>query len=584
MQKKTLRLFWDTAKQFPAKLAIILINPSLTVIVTSFVGPFIIAQFLEQLQAGTLNVSQSMPLILAYAAVQLYGEVIGWRITLYATWTMQTAAQRILYHKIFDHLMQQSLHFHSERFGGSMVSQSSKLIGAFERFWDTITFQFIPVVTSVVAAITILSFLFWQYAVFLGVLSTVFILCIVYGSRFMATFNTLEAQASSTLTGRLADTITNILALKSHGQEKAELNHYDQLSSQWRNRSLDTMHGFLKVSTAYSSLIAFINITALILAVIAAERQLISIAVVYLCVTYTFTVARQLWEMNSIMRHFNRVIGDSHDMTEILSLSPHIQDKIPAHSFSVSKGAIAFAMSFTHPESGDDATLFHDFKLSIAPKEKIGLVGHSGSGKTTLTKLLLRFMDVDAGAIKIDGQDIKSVAQTDLRKAIAYVPQEPLLFHRSLKENIAYGQANATTAEINEAARKAHALEFIEKLPKKFETTVGERGVKLSGGQRQRIAIARAILKNAPILVLDEATSALDSESEHLIQDALRELMEDRTAIVIAHRLSTVQKMDRIIVLDNGRIVEQGSHKQLLSKNGTYANLWRHQSGGFIEE
>jgi ATP-binding cassette subfamily B protein len=211
-------------------------------------------------------------------------------------------------------------------------------------------------------------------------------------------------------------------------------------------------------------------------------------------------------------------------------------------------------------------------------------VGHSGSGKTTFTRLLLRFSDIDGGQILIDGQNIAHITQDDLHRHIAYVPQEPLLFHRSIAENIAYGKDEADEATIKKTAELAHAAEFIDNLPKGYETLVGERGVKLSGGQRQRVAIARAMIKDAPILVLDEATSALDSESEKLIQSALWKLMQGRTAIVIAHRLSTIQKMDRIVVLDNGKIVEQGSHQELLKKNGTYAALWAHQSGGFLED
>ena len=204
--------------------------------------------------------------------------------------------------------------------------------------------------------------------------------------------------------------------------------------------------------------------------------------------------------------------------------------------------------------------------------------------KTTLTKLLLRFADIESGAITIDGTSIQDATQASLRKAIAYVPQEPLLFHRSLRDNIGYGRPDATEKDIEAAAKKANALEFIKQLPEGFDTLVGERGVKLSGGQRQRIAIARAILKDAPILVLDEATSALDSESEKLIQDALQELMKNRTSIVIAHRLSTIAKLDRIIVLEDGEIKEDGSHDGLIARGGVYAKLWAHQSGGFIEE
>ncbi|OYW42452.1 hypothetical protein B7Z28_01505 [Candidatus Saccharibacteria bacterium 32-45-3] len=228
--------------------------------------------------------------------------------------------------------------------------------------------------------------------------------------------------------------------------------------------------------------------------------------------------------------------------------------------------------------------MFKQFNLSIPAGQRVGLVGQSGSGKTTLTKLLLRFSDIQKGAITIDDQAIETVTQSSLRKAIAYVPQEPMLFHRTLEENIKYGNPDANREQVIEAAKRAHALEFIEKLPEGLDTLVGERGIKLSGGQRQRIAIARAILKDAPILVLDEATSALDSESEKLIQQAFTELMKDRTSIVIAHRLSTIAKLDRIIVMDNGAIIEDGTHDELLAKKGQYAKLWAHQSGGFIEE
>jgi ATP-binding cassette subfamily B protein len=228
--------------------------------------------------------------------------------------------------------------------------------------------------------------------------------------------------------------------------------------------------------------------------------------------------------------------------------------------------------------------LFNGLSLKINGGEQVGFVGPSGSGKTTLTRLLLRFVDIQSGSILFDDQDISKVTQESLRQSVAYVPQEPLLFHRSIRENIAYGKPKATEKEIIKAAKQAHAWEFITKMPGGLDTVVGERGIKLSGGQRQRIAIARAIIKDAPILVLDEATSALDSESETLIQDALGKLMKGRTSIVIAHRLSTIAKLDRIVVLKAGAIAEQGSHEQLVLANGSYAKLWKHQSGGFIEE
>lgn len=583
MQKTILTLFWRSAMRYPALTLVSLINPVITVLASAFIGPFIIALLLEQLQAGGLTLDASWPLIGCYALAQLYGEVIGWRITLYCSWLMQIRAQRDIYQRIFRHLTDQSLSFHADRFAGSMVSQTNKFTGAFQKFCDTISFQFIPVITSVVATVAILSFYFWQYALFVAIMSAIFAVTVFFGSRFMAELNTKEAQASTAMSGRLADTVANVMAVKAHASEDNEDTMASDLATKWLNRANASMLGFLKLSTGYSSLTIVINIVALVAAIWASEQRLISIATVYLSITYTFVVARQLWEMNNIMRNYNRIIGDAYDMAEILELKPAVKDTSSAKLLA-KKGSIDFKnVSFTHDKDSEEV-LFNNFSLNIKPGEKIGLVGHSGSGKTTFTRLLLRFSDIDSGAIAIDGQNIADVTQASLRQAIAYVPQEPLLFHRSLRENIAYGRPDATDEEVAVAAKKAHALEFIEKLPKGFETLVGERGVKLSGGQRQRIAIARAVLKDAPILVLDEATSALDSESEKLIQASLTQLMKGRTAIVIAHRLSTIQKMDRIVVLEDGRIIEDGTHAELLTREGTYASLWSHQSGGFIED
>ncbi|HRV76225.1 MAG TPA: ATP-binding cassette domain-containing protein, partial [Candidatus Saccharimonadales bacterium] len=228
--------------------------------------------------------------------------------------------------------------------------------------------------------------------------------------------------------------------------------------------------------------------------------------------------------------------------------------------------------------------LFKNLSLTIKPGEKIGLVGPSGGGKSTLLKLILRFYDIDSGAVKIDGINVKDVIQSKLRQQIAYVPQDPALFHRSIAENIGYSKPNAKLKEVKAAAKQAYVDEFIESLPDGYDTLVGERGVKLSGGQRQRVAIARAILKDAPILLLDEATSALDSESESYIQKSLEKLMKDRTTVVVAHRLSTIRKMDRIIVVDKGRVVDSGPHDQLLKSSPLYKKLWSHQSGGLLQD
>ena len=583
--KEIFRLFWKTSVPYKHRRNLAIFFAMLTLVVTIFVGPLIIAQLLSIIQHNQLHDAKNLwTLIALYGVSELWSSVIGWRLVLYLAWTFETAMQRDLYAQCFSKLTNQTLFFHSNKFGGSLVSQTNKLVGAVESFWDTIIWSVLPLVVSLVGSIIILSTLLWQYALFLLIFSIVFSLVVYYGSKPMAKLTKKEAKASNKLNGQLADVISNVLAVKSSGAEATEQKFFAKTVSSWRNSSLDVMRGFLKVSTIYSSINMVIKIGAIAFAVYAAQNNLVSVASVYLIITYTGSVAHELWNMNGIMRNYNRIIGNANDMVEILQTPTTLIDK-SSSKLKVTNGEISMdKITFTHDEGQGD-TLFHDFSLEIKPGEKIGLVGASGSGKTTLTKLLLRFADIDSGKITIDGQDISEVTQASLRAKIAYVPQEPLLFHRSVRENIAYGRPDATDAEIEEAAKKAGAYDFIVGLKDGFDTMVGERGIKLSGGQRQRVAIARAILKDAPILVLDEATSALDSESEALIQKSLETLMESRTSIVIAHRLSTIAKLDRIIVLKDGKIVEDGSHDELINKKrGVYAKLWARQSGGFIEE
>ena len=583
--KEILSLFWRASSPYKHRRNLTIFFAIVTLAVTIFVGPLIIAQLLSIIQHNQLHDSNNLWMLIGlYGVSQLWSSVIGWRLVLYLAWTFETAMQQDLYAQCFSKLTNQTMFFHSSKFSGSLVSQTNKLSGATERFWDTIIWSILPLFISLIGSIIVLSTLLWQYSLFLLILSIVFSVVVYYGSKPMAKLNKKEAKASNKLSGQLADVLSNVLAVKSSGAEATEQQRFKKTVNSWRSASLDTMRGFLKVSTVYSTINMSIKIGAIAFAVYAAQHNLVSVAAVYLIITYTSSVAHELWNMNGIMRSYNRIIGDAHEMVEILQTPTTLVDRSDA-KLTVTHGSIAVDnVTFTHDE-GQGNTLFHDFSLHIQPGEKIGLVGSSGSGKTTLTKLLLRFADIDSGEIAIDAQNIAEVTQASLREQIAYVPQEPLLFHHSVRENIAYGRPDATDTEIECAAKKAGAYDFIIKLQDGFNTMVGERGVKLSGGQRQRIAIARAILKDAPILILDEATSALDSESEALIQKSLETLMKGRTSIVIAHRLSTIAKLDRIIVLENGRIVEDGSHDQLLAKKrGVYAKLWARQSGGFIEE
>lgn len=588
--KDILKIYWQHAWRYPYYVVFGLIALPLAMLGNTFLPPLISSAVLERLAHGEFDANDIWGSfggdLLLYAAIVFAGAVILWRIVGMLIWRLEIKVQQDIHNRMFSHLMALDAGFHSNRFGGSLVSQANKFGASYVGIQDVFVFEFAPLALSIAFASIILLPKAPLYVAALLILSAIFIVVTIVISRIVRKYNEAEADASNKMTGFLADAIANINAIKSFAAHKHEESHYGKAVKKWAGTERAVMNSTMVRQTVFATITSTLGIVALILAVVSVAIFKADISTVFLVVTYTSVVGQGLWEFSShSMRTYNRSLGDARAMTEILAIKPQVNDKKQPAKPRIAKGAISFeGVTFTHADAKEDDVLFKDLNLTIPAGRKIGLIGRSGSGKTTLTRLLLRFSDIDGGKIAIDGQNIADITQDDLRRSIAYVPQEPLLFHRTLRENIAYGRPDATMEEIKDAAQKAHAAEFIEKLPKGYETEVGERGVKLSGGQRQRIAIARAILKNAPILVLDEATSALDSESEKLIQAALWELMQGRTAIVIAHRLSTIQRMDEIVVLEEGAILEQGSHQKLLKNGGVYAELWAHQSGGFIEE
>lgn len=571
---------WHIAR---VKISVLIVMQALFAILTTVIAPLFVATLLLHISNGSATLNNSVGLLLGYVVILVLGDVVTIRVSMIMSFLGVTRMQAVVYDRVITSLVQKDVTYHANRMSGGVVSDAAKLNGSIERFWDTIAYNAVPIFTTIIAVCIALAFIYWQYALVLFVLSFAVGILINKAQNKIAPYSRDTSEKGSASVAYFADVIGNIATVKSFAGEETERKAFKAKIAKWEKATRREMRSVVTTTAGFASMLTIMNVTAFIAAVVATQYHIGSVAVTYLVIVYTLNVVSQLWAITGLTRSYIRIIGDASPMIEMLDTPAILTDPEHPEAVRIHDGNIHFAnISFTHEENTD--VLFKNFNLSVAAGTRVGLVGHSGSGKTSLTRLLLRLNDVDSGAITIDNQAITTITQEDLRRHIAYVPQEPALFHRSLKDNIAYGKVTATDEEITEAARKAHALDFIEKLPQGFDTLVGERGVKLSGGQRQRIAIARAILKDAPILVLDEATSALDSESEKLIQQSLETLMKGRTSIVIAHRLSTIAKLDRIVVLESGKIIEDGTHAELLKQNGTYAKLWNHQSGGFIEE
>jgi ATP-binding cassette subfamily B protein len=578
--------YWHKVSRFKRQYIGVLFFVPITVLVNSFLPSLIIAHVLLRLSQHryTHNVWQSFgPSLVAYLLLMLSGS-ISWRGVDYFIVKLEGKVEKGLAEEVFAHMLDETMDFHSNNFSGSLVSQSSKLLGSYSRMADTTVFQVLPLIFGIIFTILILTPRAPLFTLLLIIFAFIFVFVAVRVSRPVRKYSAEHSGLESQQTGFLADAITNVMAIKSFARGRYEQKRFSETTAETQ-KSLYRMIFVQGRMQIYMGLISdIISSLALAMSVVSVIVFKANIATVFLIVNYTTSIVSQLFSFsNSSLRNYNRSIGDAYDMVKVLARTPEIQDPKEPEKSHIKNGEITFKdVDFTHDQA--DSAIFKDFNLNIEAGQKVGLVGHSGSGKSTLVRLILRFSDIDKGEILIDDQNIAKISQDALHQEVAYVPQEPLLFHRTIEENIAYGQAKSKSSDIKAAADKAHASEFIDQLPNGYSTMVGERGVKLSGGQRQRVAIARALLKEAPILLLDEATSSLYSESEALIQDALWKLMENKTALVIAHRLSTIQRMDRIIVLDDGKIVEDGTHKDLIEHDGTYAKLWAHQSGGFLND
>ncbi|MDR0350393.1 MAG: ABC transporter ATP-binding protein/permease [Coriobacteriales bacterium] len=585
---RTLHYYWQvTAAQMPL-FVLALVSTLGFVFLLSFANPWVVARIIDRVGSAPVAAADVFSVfgfdILLLIGVNALGQLSS-KLQDYSVWKLEIRANYLLATRAFDTLSNQSMTFHSNRFGGSLVSQTQKFLSGYTMLMENLIYAIIPVVMTAVFTVLMLASTVPLYVGILVVLLIVYVTAAYLMYKRVLPLNSAAAAAQNALSGELSDSITNIQAVKTYGREAYERGIFDAANRDVVRADSVRMRSSTLRGAVTSTIIVVIMMLVVIFITGGNAWFGISAGTLVMMFTYTYALTMQFNRINLMFQMINRGFGDAHDMALILDEPTLVADVPDASELVVTRGSIDCEdLTFWYADANEESKVFRDFSLHIPAGQRLGLVGRSGSGKTTLTTLLLRLSNLQEGAIRIDGQDIARVTQTSLRQQIAYVPQEPLLFHRTVRENIAYGCPNASEAAIREAAVKANALEFIEQLPHGFETITGERGVKLSGGQRQRVAIARAILANRPILVLDEATSALDSESERLIQEALRNLMEGRTAIVVAHRLSTIASLDRIIVLSEGCIVEDGTHDELVRAGGEYAYLWSRQTGAYLTD
>lgn len=503
-----------------------------------------------------------------------------WRLTGYGSARVIPNAEKRLRERCFDYLIRHSYRFFSNKFSGSLVRQTNRFVDAFGRLTDKIQWQMIPLVVTLVGITIILFFRDYRLGLLLTGWIVLFLLINLGLSLWKLKYDMRRSALDSKVTGALSDTVTNATNVKLFSAYQYEHDRYISVVEQHRKLWRFTWTLSETITAVQTLLMSAIEILIMYFGIRLWREGILTVGDFALLQGYLISLFEKLWDFGRSIREMYEQIADATEMAEVLALPAEVQDRKRAKPLQVKRGRITFEnVGFYYHKR---RRVLDGFSLKMKPGEKVALVGPSGAGKSTVIKLLLRLYDLDRGTILIDDQDISRVTQESLWEQVALVPQEPILFHRTLRENIAYGRRNATEEEIIQAAKEAHCHEFIIDLPEGYDTYVGERGVKLSGGERQRVAIARAILKNAPILILDEATSSLDSESESLIQDALARLMKGKTTVVIAHRLSTIMKMDRIVVVEGGCVSASGTHKELLKQQGTYQKLWNIQAGGFV--
>ena len=581
---RVLRLFWQHTYPYRFVEGGILFSIAVGETAANIVAPWFFKKFFDTLTQAGGNPSEAVLMSLFHFLIIIASlkaiSWLGWRISGFLTCFLQPRVMVDLSYTAFENLLFHSHQFFTNSFSGALVKRVSRLVRAFETIMDKIQFDILPLLIVTIGTVTTIflrsTTLGWAVLAYIALYLGANLWYVQMRMRFVVQ----RAAKDSEVTGILADALSNSHTIQQFNGYRQEFRLFRKVSEEWRSITALTWRMNEWNMAIQAALTTSIEIVIIYVSLRHWQQGLLTIGDFVLFQGLLIAINGKLWNFSKVLKGFYEAFADAQEMIEILDTPHEVKDKRRAKNLQLKKAKISFqnvTFSYHHLKH-----ILDQFNLEIRPHEKIALVGPSGAGKSTITKILFRFFDIQEGKILIDGQDISAITLESLRNAIALVPQEPSLFHRSLMNNIRYGRLEATDEEVIDAAKRARCHEFISSLPLGYDTFVGERGVKLSGGERQRVAIARAILKNAPILVLDEATSSLDSASEYLIQEALHELMKQKTVIVIAHRLSTIMQMDRIIVLQEGKVVDTGTHKELLARTGVYKTLWDIQAGGFL--
>lgn len=582
--KKTLKNYWQSGRNHKISLWVAVVSVVIANIANT-ITPIYFKNFFNQLSLNEDKVilATNLLMILFVIGILRFTRWLFWRVGVFSFNFFESINMSDLNKRCFDYLHHHSYAYFSNNFTGSVVKKIKSFVSAFEVLADQFFYELLPSTVAITAMAIILA----KVNIYLGIgivgWVIVFLIINWVFTKYKMKYDIERSEAETATSSFLADTVTNNTNIKLFNGYQKESNGFGDLINSLHKIRLFTWNLSAKFHALQSLLLIVLEIGIFYFAIKLWVKDVLTVGDFVLIQSYIITIITMVWDFGKIIMRIYEHLAEAEEMTIIFNTPHEVSDDLSAKDLKIKLGRVKFdKINFCY-ENGEK--VLENFSLEIKPGQKVALVGLSGSGKSTLVKLLLRLHDIQSGQILVDGQDISKVTQESLRKQISLVPQDPILFHRSLMENMRYGRFEATDDEVIEASKLAFCDKFIDKLRDGYGTFVGERGIKLSGGERQRVAIARAMLRNSPILILDEATSSLDSESEKYIQESLENLIKGKTVLIIAHRLSTIKGVDRIVVLENGKIVEDGTHKELIKKkNGVYNRLWDIQVGGFIQE